>query len=122
MEDFPEDIIGRIVQNLDNLVDIRSFSLSSNVIMKKCNKLKNLCSNEKEDMWNGVHCTCCYMRPKCNYIKRCQQCTKTEWIEFQCCAFPKLTHTIQMEYYHFPRDVDLYTTWIDGKQKGRCML
>ena len=56
-------------------------------------------------------------------LKRfCEGCHTIAHTVFECSFFDSLNHEGKIDYFHFPRDVDIVTTYVDGESRGYSML
>ena len=101
--------------------DLISFGLTSTSIYKiLLNQLVNLqkehalyhqCTSEMEETWD-------MLLP----VAQCKARISTQASEgrdIQCSIYPGKIHFLNIVYIHNPRDVDIYSWFLDGQEKGK---
>lgn len=59
----------------------------------------------------------CKTRSKCDINQSSVQASKSMYI--QCSIYPGKIHFLNVIYVHNPRDIDMHTWLLDGKEKGK---
>lgn len=104
--------------------DLISFGLSSTSIYKilsdqlieiqKEHKLYHQCTSEMEKTWD-------MLLP----VAQCEAKTSTfasKKSQIQCSVYPNKIHLLKVNYIHNPRDVDIYSWFLDGQEKGKSLF
>lgn len=118
-----------IIHSLSNYIsptDFISLSIISKTMNSKCEhktiELMEDCCCELHKKYSEMEQI--VWSSKCKNKKRgwCDGCHKTTAAYFPCSTFSHITHNLEVDYYHFPRDVDLLSFYREGVKIGYTML
>jgi hypothetical protein len=118
---FSDDILKYILSFAEPQT-IVSLAPTNQLIHKLSHEYLDKCHREIEDCWNNM--ARLVMNAGCKSIRkdRCDGCHNTEYCQLNCQIFLHKIHNLEVDYFHFPRDVDLLSWLEDGKQIGYTMM
>ncbi len=122
---LPMDVM-KMILDLINVQDSCTLSITSrslnNLCWKYLHEQCHICTSEIENSWNTM--ASIVMRQPCKNPNMiiCNGCHVEMNDTFQCSICPWKTHDLDVDYYHFPRDVDTLTWYYNGKKHGYTMM
>ena len=106
--------------------DYVALSMTSKVMMKKCEHILSMltdqCQKESRLQWHYLDIRLRQSIRCVGGVRFCGGCHTIVEDDFICISYPWKVHRIKLDYFHFPRDVDILTTYYNGKKCGYTTL